>query len=157
MNRAIIVILLLNTILLGSMTFLQGPLTKIADNLTKKYEERALAKMCYAAFSKKEEYEAYARGMFISGCLWKTKENLVNKYTTQQQKDLIDEVFQKQDSMEFDQVSVQCQRGASDYQLQGKISDRIVSAVYHDMGCDALGVDKIFQIVEDERKEKKNE
>ncbi len=152
MNRAIIVILLLNTILLGSMTFLQGPLTKIADNLTKKYQEKALAKMCYLALQKKEDYLEYSRGMFISGCLWKTREDLMNKYTDPKQREIIEDVFKKQESMEFDKVSIKCQQGASDYQLQGKIPEKMISAVYYDMGCDALGVDKIIQMEYDERK-----
>lgn len=132
-------LIILSFIMLSSLTWSSAPLQKAIEGVTTKYEKQAKAQVCLEVIAHKEVYHDYSRKMFISGCLTSTR-HYIKALAGKDKKRLeeIEEVFNSQDSLEFDRYSTFCQSMAAEYERQGNITEKIISSLWYDFKCDQV-------------------
>lgn len=132
-------LVILSFVMLSSLTWSSAPLQKAIEGVTTKYEKKAKATTCMEVIAHKEVYHDFNRKMFISGCLTSTRQ-YIKELANGDKKRLkeIEEMFQSQDSLEFDRYSTFCQSMAAEYERQGNITEKIISSLWYDLKCDQI-------------------
>lgn len=123
-------------VMVCSMTIAQKPIEKAIEAVSKKAEKRANAKVCNQIYQKQEVYAQYLRTSFATGCLWETRRVLLWIYEKdKKQTKHVNEVFEKQDSLEFNKYSDACNNGSADMVRENKIQERIASDLWEHFKC----------------------
>jgi hypothetical protein len=121
-----------------SFTVAQKPLEKIMERISKRYETKVKVALCHKINDKKDEYEEFSKTMFISGCIWHLREDLLSFAKNQKERDIVYKGFVKDGSSAFDDAVNMCSKGAVASIEEFRIANHIVSDLWLAVGCDKI-------------------
>lgn len=116
--------------MLSVLTWAASPIQKLVEKVQEKETIKAKKKLCDHIYGMQDVYEDYVQRMFVSGCIWNTREVLIA--LNPDKKEHYNKMFKDQDDLEFEKFKNNCIGGGSEYQRQGKIKELMVSDLYHD-------------------------
>lgn len=138
-----VLLLLINTVMLASLTILHNPLVKVADNLTDKYQKEQRALMCSEVLAYEETLKDFTRGIFKAGCITTVREKLLSETKDPKKQEEIKKWVKERDSLEFEKIDNYCSGWASAYELNEEekkpIGKMILSNMFYEMKCDSFG------------------
>lgn len=125
--------------MLSMLTWASSPMQVLVEKVQHKETIKAKGKACREMLALSSTYTDYVERMFVSGCLWETRNYLLEtkpKYAEQIEKD-----FNDQESKLFEVAKNHCVDGGFAYQKEGKIKEEIVSDLSEKFDCENVFVE----------------